>query len=384
VAQVAMALSLLVVSGLLIESELYLMKLDLGLDINRVLTFRLELPPDRYADDAARARFVKTMTDELAAVPGAEGAGAVSSLPLFDTEVTRTLTGTPRDGVKDSDRPWVAWFAATPGFFRTAGVKMIAGRGLLDTDALDGQSVAVISRTGAEKYFDRVDNVIGRTIVIAGRDASSRPVTIVGVCTDTRDSQLTRISPQLYVPMAQWPSAAMTVVMRSIAPEARSADARAVMRRLDPMLGVATPKSMHQMVEEGVSSDVILQWMLIGFALVALALAAAGLYGVMSYSVGQRRREIGVRLALGAAPATIRRMILVEGLKITFVGVGIGLVLALVLAKASASALYGVSAGDPATYLVFTTALAIVALGALWGPALRAMRVDPVKMLRAD
>jgi ABC-type antimicrobial peptide transport system permease subunit len=308
----------------------------------------------------------------------------VSSLPLFDTDVTRTFTGTPRDGVKDADRPWVAWFAATPGFFKTVGVKMVAGRGLMETDALDGQQVAVISRTAAEKYFDRVDNAVGRMVVVSGRNAPSRAVTIVGVCTDTRDSQLTSVSPQMYVPMAQWPPAAMTVVIRSLAPEARSADARAVMRRLDPMLGIETPKSMHQMVEEDVSSDVILQWMLIGFAVVALALAAAGLYGVMSYSVGQRRREIGVRLALGAAPAAIRRMILVEGLKITFVGVGIGLVLALILAKASASALYGVSAGDPTTYLVFTTALALVALGALWGPALRAMRVDPVRMLRMD
>jgi predicted permease len=384
VAQVAMALSLLVVSGLLVQSELYVTKIKLGLDADRVLTFRLELPLDRYTDDAARARFVKTMTDELAAVPGAEGAGAVSTLPLFDTEVTRTFTGTPHDGSKDTDRPWASWFAATPGFFKTTGVALVAGRGFQETDGVSGQSVAVLSRSAAEKYFDRIENAVGRTVVIADRNTPSRAVTIVGVCADTRNSQVIGVSPQMYVPMAQWPMSAVTVVMRSPAPDTLSAGARAVMRRLDPFVGVPTPKSMHQMVEENLSSDVILGWMLIGFAGLALALAAAGLYGVMSYTVGQRRREIGVRLALGAAPAAIRRMILVEGLQVTGVGIGIGLLLALLLAKASASALYGVRASDPATYVVFTAALVTVAIGALWEPALRAMRVDPVTMLRSE
>jgi len=264
------------------------------------------------------------------------------------------------------------------------GIRVLAGRGFVSGDAADRQPVAVLNRMAAERYFDRLDNAIGRTVTIHDSRAGDRQVTIVGVVSDTRDSELIRTSPQIYVAFDQWPVAAMTAIVRSDDPAARAKDVQAIMRRVDPRVAVSELKTVSRIIDDEMASSRIINGLFVGFAVLALLLAAAGLFGVISYSVGQRRREIGIRLALGASPATIGRMIVGEGLKVVAVGAVIGLGLAVLLARASTSLLFGITANDPATFAGVVALILVVAAAATWGPATRAMRVDPARTLRAE
>jgi predicted permease len=383
-AQVALALSLLVLSGLVLRTVMNYQHADLGYDTRHELTFRLHPPANRYPDDPAHARFVRDLTRELGAMPGADAVGVVSHLPVFDGDVVQTMSGTVHDAPGTDKQPWTAWFAASPGFFKAVDIRILAGRGLETSDVAASEPVAVVNQMAAEEHLGGVTAALGKTIRLKGRGAIDRPVTIVGVVSNTRDSQVTRTSPVVFVPYDQWPTEAVVVVVRSDSPAERSADARAVMRRVDENVAISTPKTLSDLVEENTGDNWIVNGMFLGFALLALALSAAGLYGVISYSIGQRQREIGVRLALGAAPSTIGRMVLVEGLKVAGIGVLVGLVLAVALAQGSASVLYGVSPHDPATFAGVTLLIVFVSVFAVWHPAIRAMRVDPVKTLRAD
>jgi predicted permease len=384
VSQVAMALSLLVVSALAVQSMMNLQNTSIGLDTERLLTFKFDLPSDRYANDEARRAFMRRVTSELQAIPGARGAALASHLPVFDPEVTRTFTGTLNDGTADQARPWASWFAVSPSFFDTSGVPLVAGRFLNDADLGDRQPVVVLSRLAATRYFTDPQTAVGRTVQMASGSEVAQTVTIVGVVEDTRNSNVTDVSPQVYVPLEQAPVAALTVLVASDVPEARIADARGVLRRLDADLAMTLPKSLAQIAHEQTSSNRIINFIFVSFAGLALILAAAGMYGVISFTVGQRRQAFGVRLALGAAPGEIRSMVLSEGLKVTMIGVGVGLAVAWGLAMASASVLYGVTPEDVRTYLGVTAVVVAVAILAVWVPASRAMRVDPVKALRAD
>ncbi len=384
VAQVALALSLLVVSGLVLRTIVNYQHADLGLDVNHGLTFRTEPPANRYPDDPARARFARDVTREVGAIPGAAAVAVVSHLPVFDGDVVQTVTGTDHDAPGTDHQPWMDWYAASPELFKAIDTHVLAGRGIEAGDVAASEPVAVVNQMAAEEHLGGVTSALGRTIRLHGRGAVDRPVKIVGVVSNTRDAQVTRTSPQVFVPFDQWPTEAMVVVIRSDAPADRSGDARAAMRRVDPDVAISTPKTLTTLVEEETGDNWIVNGMFLGFALLALALAAAGLYGVISYSIGQRQREIGVRLALGAAPATIRRMVIVEGLRVTGIGVLVGLALAVLLAQASASVLYGVSAHDPATFGGVTGLVVFVAFFAVLSPAVRAMRVDPVRTLRAE
>jgi ABC-type antimicrobial peptide transport system permease subunit len=176
----------------------------------------------------------------------------------------------------------------------------------------------------------------------------------------------------------------MTVFVRSADPAARAQDVQALMRTADPTIAISELKTMSRIIDDELASSRIVNGLFVGFALLALALAAAGLFGVISYSVGQRRRELGIRLALGASPAGIGRMIVGEGLKIVGIGMAVGLLLAIGLARASTSLLFGITASDPSTFTGVAALILIVTLLAAWAPASRAMRVDPAGTLRSE
>jgi ABC-type antimicrobial peptide transport system permease subunit len=184
--------------------------------------------------------------------------------------------------------------------------------------------------------------------------------------------------------MAQWPITSITALVKSTDPAARAHDVRAVMRALDSSVAISEIKTMKRIVEDEMASTRIVNGLFVGFAVLALALAAAGLFGVISYSVGQRRRELGIRLALGASPRMIGRMVVGEGLKIVVAGMVAGSILAAGLAHLSSSLFFGITARDPATFLGVAAVILAVALLAAWAPASRAMRVDPAGTLRAD
>ena len=221
-------------------------------------------------------------------------------------------------------------------------------------------------------------------MVVHDATLGDRTVTIVGVVADTRDAQRTRSSPQIYVPLAQWPRPTLRAVVRSDDPAGRAADVQRVMRALDPDIAVAYLKPLTTLMDEEMAGTTIVNGLFVSYAGLALLLAAGGLFGVISYSVAQRRREIGVRLALGASPRAIARMIVREGLTITGAGAVVGLLMALFLARLSTSLLYGISAHDPRTLAAVAAVILSVALLATWAPAVRAMRVDPATTLRAD
>ncbi|HUL74420.1 MAG TPA: ABC transporter permease [Vicinamibacterales bacterium] len=382
--QVALALSLLVVSALVLQTMQNIHEVHVGLDINRVLCFDVSLPPNQYRGAVARDEFAREAAARLARIPGVDAAAVVSQMPVFNEDVVRSLSGTRHDGATEAERPWAAWFAASPDLFRVAGIPLLAGRAFLPSDTADAPPVAVVSQMTAEKYFDDVTSAVGRTVTMHGRGTADRTVTIVGVVADTKNSQAIKTSPQIWVPFTQAPLESMTFAIRSVDPAARAQDAQAVMRGLNPDVAISAPVTLTKMVQDVLADDSILTGLFLGFAMLALALAAAGLYGVISYSVGQRQREIGVRLALGAAPSAIRRMVLGDGLKVTAAGVVVGLGLAALLAQGTSSFLYGITPNDVRTFAAVTATLLVVALVAVWNPAARAMRVDPVKALRND
>ena len=382
--QVALAFALLVTSALIVQSMMYLRRINLGFDVPVLLTYRFDLPDDRYPTPETRAAFIRDLEARLAQVPGVTGAGLTSHVPALDADVARPLSGTLRDGVKTEEKPWASWFDVSPGFFSAAGIGVLAGRGFAAGDLAGRQPVAVLNRMAAERYFGDMQSAIGRTVTVHDAERGALPMTIVGVVSDTRDSQVTRTSPQIYVPLEQWPLAAVTAFVRSDDPAARAQDVHGLMRSLDPMIAISELRTMRKIIDDDLASSRIINGLFAGFALLALVLAAAGLFGVISYSVGQRRREFGIRLALGASPAAIGRMIVVHGLKIVGIGMAVGLLLAIALAQASTSLLFGVDAGDPATFAGVAALILVVTLLAAWAPALRAMRVDPAGTLRAE
>jgi putative ABC transport system permease protein len=382
--QVALALSLLVVSSLVVQSMLYLRTINVGMDVPKLLTYRFELPESSFGDAGRQAQFAEDLARDLAGLPNATGVAVVSHVPVFDGDVRRLLAGTRKEATTEDNRPWAAWFAVSPGFFKAAGMPLLAGRGFEPADRQGSQPVAILSRRAAERYFDSAADAVGRSVVLSGGDIGDRPVTIVGVAQGTPNTvDWTVTDPQIYVPLAQWPRRSMSVLVRSdLGVDMRLV--RGVMREEDATVAVSNLKTLSQIVNEELSSAGILNSLFSGFALLALSLAAAGLYGVISYSVNQRRREFGVRLALGAAPSSIRRMILGEGLRVVGVGAVIGLIMAAGLAYAARSLLFGISAADPVTFISVTAIVLLVGLVAMWAPAVRAMRVDPVRTLKAE
>ena len=383
--QVALALSLLIVSSLAVQSMLFLRRTDVGMDITKVLSFRLQLPEDRYPDEASHARFSEQASAALRAIPGAETAALSSHIPVIDGDAAKKLSGTPKgEAGNEREQPWASWFAVSDGFFETTGIPVIAGRTIHPDDRAGRQTVAVIDRIAAEKYFDSVADAVGRTITIHDDRTGDRPVTIVGVVRGTKDAQFLRSSPQIFVPLAQWPMRDLSLYLRSDDPLARAPQVQAAMRQLDPLVAISVPMTLRAIVDEDMSSSAIINSLFVSFALLALALAAGGLYGVVSYSVGQRRREFGIRLALGATPASVGRMVVAEGLRVSAVGVVIGLVIAVGLARMAASILFGIRPTDPATFAGVTLVVFAVAVFAAWSPSLRARRVDPAGALRAD
>lgn len=379
--QVAMALSLLVVSALAVQSMWRLSHTPTGMQLDRVLHLSLELPATRYQDDDARRMGATALVDAVRRVPGVDAAAVASHLPVFDPQATRSLGGTDNDGVRDGEQPFAAWFAVSEDFFTVVGIEVLAGRGLAAGDADGRQPVAVINHTAAVRYFDSADAALGRTIQVRGEDGPEA-VTVVGVVSDTKNDDLVVVDPQLYVPIAQSPVASLTVVVSAPSPDSVATDVRRAVNNVDATLAVTPPKSLATRFDENASSSRIVSGIFLGFGGLALALAAAGLYGVIAFTVSQRRQEFGVRLALGAQPAAIRTMVLREGMAVSSVGVAIGLVVATLLAFASSSALYGIAPTDGPTYVGVTLAVVAVVVFAVWIPATRAMRVSPVTALR--
>ena len=380
-AQVAMALVILVAAGLLGRSFAALTRVEPGFRAQGVLSLTVSLPRSRYDSATKIVAFLGQLTPAVAAIPGVSEASGVYPLPLggegwsgsFDVE---GLTPGPGDA-----EPHAEYSVALPGYFHTMGIPLIAGREFSAADTRAGPRVAVVDERLAAKYWPG-QSAVGKR-VNAGEDAGVW-ATVVGVVGHVhRASLIQEGEPQLYVPFAQHVETTLTLIVRTGAdPAALSAALRGALRAVDKDLPTGQLRTMDQLLA-GATARQRFNMLMIGvFAVVALGLASVGLYGVMSYLVSQRTREIGIRIALGGQPGDVRRMVVRESLVISVSGLLVGATMSLALSKVVSRVLFGVRATDPATYLAIALLLLLVAALASYGPARRATRVDPLVALR--
>jgi putative ABC transport system permease protein len=385
IVQIALALVLAVAAGLLIRSFYRMLSANPGFRAEHVLTFELSLPSSRYSGEERIAQFYEQILPRLRAVAGVESAALTEAVPMGGAPNGTTIVLPGRSLPASGMRPMANYTIISPNFFSTLGTPLLRGREFLDSDTMTAPPVAVINDAMAQRFWPDQD-AIGHQIVIPSQRV---PITIVGVVANFKHSSLREKSePEMFVPYTQdvWPSMSiMQVVLRTRStPDSVIGGTRGAIRDLDPALPLANITTLTELTAETVAQDRFSMLLLDFFGSLALLLAAVGIYGVVSYSVGQRTREIGVRMALGAQRRNVFSMILGHGLRLAAAGVALGLVAAFAVARLMAGFLYGVSSTDPLTFASVAVFLALVAVAAGFFPARRAASINPTEALRAE
>jgi putative ABC transport system permease protein len=384
VAEVAMAVVLLVAAGMLLTSFFRLRSVDPGFRTTRLIAVFLPLPISRY-DEAQQRRLYHGVLERLHAQPGTSQSAVVFPLPLTNANATSGYRIVGRDA-QGTAEPSAEFGTVSPGYFETMGIPLTRGREFTEADTDGGQRVAIINQTLAEREWPGRDPV-GETIAFGGSlEDKSSWVRVVGVVGDSKRRNLQTVpAASIYLPYQQVSLPYMTAVVRSDMGLAAIATAvRQAVQAIDPDLPIDDVYTIEQIIERSTGEPRFRAWLIAAFAFVALTLAVVGIYGLISYTVSQRVPEIGVRLALGATPADVRRLILGGGLKLAVLGVVIGLIGAVASVQALQGLLYSVSGTDPLVYAGVSSLLMVVSGLACWIPARRAMRVDPVVALRSE
>lgn len=390
VLEVAFALVLLVVAGLMMKSFLKAIEADLGFSPERVLTLQVALPESRYPEPARQVDFYRRVIEKVGALPQVQDAGATSWLPLASLGFNWDffVEGDPPQSLEDVV---VSGFrSVSPGYFEALGIPVTAGRGFTERDREDAAPVVVINRTMARQFFADVEP-IGQHLVMGSKLVGVFPGLpivgeVVGVVGDVRQSELDLPpEPEMYVPMAQYNFPANYLVLRTAGEPGGVAEAvRQAVLEVDPGQPVFDVKTMETRLAETVSQPRLYALILTAFAAVALLLASVGIYGVMAYGVVQRRREIGMRLALGAQREQVLRLVVGQGLRLAALGLALGLVLVAVSTFLLRSLLFEFVPSDLSVIAGVTVVFAVVSVLATLVPALRASRVDPMVALRYD
>jgi putative ABC transport system permease protein len=382
VAEVSLALVLLVGAGLMIRSFMRLQSVETGFNSENVLTMRAQLPRKKYAEPHQIVDFFKQAQDRIAALPGVQAVGAISYLPLTGLASRDSFKIAGQPPPAPGQEPGVEVRVVTPGYFQAMGIPLLKGRLLNERDVKETR-VLLINETMAKKYFPGVDPV-GKQMEVFWD--GSGPDEIVGVVGDIREGALSK-EPEPAIYWSHWrvPYSGMALVVRTSGDAARFGTAvQKEIRALDPEQPVADVRTMQQVIAKSIARPRFNTLLLTIFAGVALVLASVGLYGVMNYSATQRTHEVGIRMALGATRADIMRLVVGNGMLLTFIGIGLGVAVSLLLTRVMASLLFGVTATDVPTFLGVSLVLAGVALVANYIPARRATRVDPVIALRYE
>ena len=377
VVEVALAIVLLVGAGLIMRTFGRLLSVDPGFKYDHVMTVGIALPADRYRDTAAREGFYRQAHAALGAVPGVRSVGEAAVIPLTGNNWTVGFERTDKPAAAGERPPEVGWQAASGGYFRTLGIPLISGRVFDERDRPGGPRVVVISEAIQTRYFPN-ENAVGKLI-----KQGDGPAEIVGVVGNIRRAGL-RDDPRadLYFPAEQSPGTQTTIFVRTAGdPGAALASIQNAIRSVEARTTFIEPHSLDDIAAESVRATKLVLWLLGVFAVVAVVLAAIGIYGVMSYVVRQRTREIGTRIALGATQRNIVWLIMRQGTAIAVSGTAIGLLAGLAATKSLNSMLFGVSPGDPATMAAATLVLVAAVLAACYVPARRAAAVDPVQTL---
>ncbi|HEX8187723.1 MAG TPA: ABC transporter permease [Pyrinomonadaceae bacterium] len=383
VAEIAVAVVMLAGAGLMIRSFLRIQAVDPGFRPENILTLDLALPRAKYKENSQVTAFYDQLTARAAALPGVERAALVDALPLNGGSILSfVIEGRPElppEKVQDAE-----FIEVSPDFFDVMGIRLVRGERFTERDREGAPVAALVSETMARRYWPGEDPVGKR--VNLGNPERSPWMTVVGVVSDVRRGGLDKEPyPQLYAPVAQLPTRGVTLVARTSGdPLAVVPAVRRELAALDRDLPLYNVRTMEQVLSDSISRRRFQMLLLAAFAGVGLLLAAVGIYGVISYSVAQRRHELGVRMALGARAADILKLVVGQGLGLTLAGVGLGLLGAFALTRVMSSLLYGVSATDPLTFACVSLALLGVALLACLVPARRATKVDPMIALRYE
>jgi putative ABC transport system permease protein len=390
VAEVALALTLLTGAGLLIKSFARLQGVDPGFEPRRLLTFNLSLPASRYHSDTAQIAFFDQVIPAVSAVPGVRGVGATSVMPFgggwstagFEIEGYQTPPKQPG--------PWGDIRIVSPSYFATLGIPLRRGRLLDEQDRSGSPEVAVIDDEFVRRYWPH-DDPIGKRFTFGppagATDTSSREwVTVVGVVGHTKQEGLDAENRlQLYLPYRQAGQPFLTFAVRTAGPPEQYVNpVRRAVQSVDPEQPLSNVRSMDELISRSVGQRRLSMMLLSLFSGLALVLASVGIYGLMSYSVAQRSRELGVRIALGADRLDVLRLVLRQGMSLALTGIVIGVGAAFALSRVIESQLFGVRATDPTTFVAVAALLGLTALAANLIPAWRATRVDPAVVLREE
>ena len=381
--EIAIALVMLVGAGLATRSLVRLLGVQLGFDPRQVVAGRVSLPDSRYPKEPQQKAFFRNLIDRVQALPGVLSAGAASELPLEGgNNGPIVIEGQPAP--KDMwSSPLVESCIVTPNYFRTMRIPLLSGRDVAETDTPEAPLVALINETMAHRFWSHQDAVGKR---FKHNDPDAKWVTVIGVVGDVREFGLAEPAiPEAYYPESQNTSSELVLVVRTANdPQAQVPAIRNALHGLDKGLPWYSVQTLWEMVSDSSREKRFVALLLALFAAVALALASVGIYGVVSYSVSQRTREIGIRMAFGAEVRNVLGMVLREGLRLVIAGVAVGLLGAWALSRYLTSILYAVRATDLATYILAALLMTAVALVACLVPARRATKVDPMVALRYE
>src|SRR5436190_2008359 len=381
VAEIAIALVLVVGAALLIRTLVALQRVDLGFAADHVLTASLAPPRAQYRDPAALRQLYQQLLDRASAIPGVRAAGLTNLLPLSGGDFTLSfrIEGRPR-GVTPGDEPVAGARVVSASYVSAMGMRIVSGRDLSPLDTERAPGAVLVNETMARRYWS------GKTPLGAKITINDLEAAVVGVVADVhhRGPGATP-GPEMYIPFPQFTARQAIVILRTTGDPARIASAlRAAAREIDPSLPLANAVTMAALVEQSVAQPRFLAALLTGFSLLAAVLALVGVYGLLSFSVSRRVRELGVRMALGAGRGRVLRLVLEQSAVLVGTGLAIGVAGAAVLSKLLRTLLFGVRPGDPATIAAMAAGIAAAALLASLPPALRAARIDPVTALRED
>ncbi len=385
IAQVALSLLLLTGAGLLIKSFFNLRSTDPGFDPERVMTSALSLPRAKYTQASQQVRAVDDVLAKIAALPGVETAGAVDPLPLSGSIRGSSFTIPTAAPVAPGDHPSAGHVVVAGDYFRAMRIPLLSGRSFDRRDTSESPSVIIVNEAFARKFFPDRD-AVGQYVGL-DRDEESPPSEVIGVVANSRHDALHEApGPEFYLPLTQNGNSRFDIVIRTTARQLAGLDAsvKQAVRQVSGDLFMPPLRPMEFFLSTELAQPRFNMMLLGTFASVALLLAAVGIYGVIAYSVTQRTREIGIRMALGAQRADMLGMILRQSLSVVLIGIGIGLLAAFAATRLLASLLYGVEANDVFTYASVVVLLGGAALLASYIPARRAMKVDPMVALRYE